>query len=181
MNEEKIYTKKGDKGQTSTMRGKISKSDELAEALGTIDELNSWLGVYREQILNSKHEDPNKFKIPDELKKIQSNLMTVNAILAGANKEFKAYETKHLENLIDKLQAKLPKLANFIYPMGELQYARAVARRTERKVVSYQLSVASEATIDKNILKYLNRLSDALFVIARYVNAEKGINEEAWK
>lgn len=155
----KIYTKKGDKGNTKTFKGPMSKSDQLAVALGTIDELNSWIGTLR---------------VSPVYKNIQTNLMIINSILAGSKKHrFKGTETKKLEKIIDKLQKELPELKNFVYPIGFLQVVRAVARRTEREVVA--------VSQDKNILKYLNRLSDALFVMARFDNKEKGILEEVWK
>ncbi|MDP1743711.1 MAG: cob(I)yrinic acid a,c-diamide adenosyltransferase [Candidatus Amesbacteria bacterium] len=156
----KIYTKKGDKGETGTFHGRISKSDQLAITLGTIDELNSWIGVC----------EPNK-----EMHRIQTNLMTINSILAGSKKhKFSNYETIHLEKFIDKLSDQLPELKNFIYPVGNLQVARAVCRRAEREIVKLEVK-------DKNILKYINRLSDALFVMARHVNAKNNVPEEVWK
>ncbi len=156
----KIYTKKGDKGETGTFHGRINKSDQLAITLGTIDELNSWIGVCGE----------NK-----ELHRIQTNLMTINSILAGSKvQRFRGSETRRLEKLIDKLQAELPELKNFIYPVGFLQVARAVCRRAEREIVKLEIK-------EKNILKYINRLSDALFVIARFVNFQNNVPEEVWK
>lgn len=161
----KIYTKKGDKGNTKTFKGPMSKSDQLAVALGTIDELNSWVGVL---VFGTRYS-----VLGIELHNIQTNLMIVNSILAGSKKHrFKGPETIHLEKLIDKLQKELPELKNFVYPVGFLQVVRAVARRAEREVVA--------VSQDKNILKYLNRLSDALFVMARYDNMQKGILEEVW-
>lgn len=160
----KIYTKKGDKGVTGTFHGRISKSDQLAIALGTIDELNSWIGVCGE----------NK-----ELHRIQTNLMTINAVLAGAKAQrFRGSETRRLEKLIDKLQLELPELKNFIYPVGYLQVARAVCRRAERELV---LLAPSSYRLAPSILKYINRLSDALFVMARFVNFQNNVPEEVWK
>ena len=156
----KIYTKKGDKGETGTFHGRISKSDQLAIALGTIDELNTWIGVCGE----------NK-----ELHRIQTNLMTINSILACSKvQRFRGSETTRLEKLIDKLTLELPELKNFIYPVGFLQVARAVCRRAEREIVKLEIK-------EKNILKYINRLSDALFVIARFVNFQNNVPEEVWK
>ena len=101
--------------------------------------------------------------------------MVINSILAGAkNQKIRDSEIKRLEKLIDKLTLELPELKNFIYPVGYLQVARAVARRAEREIVALE-------TKDKNILKYINRLSDALFVVARFVNKQNGLVEETWK
>lgn len=155
----KVYTKKGDKGETGTFHGRISKSDQLAITLGTIDELNSWIGVCGQD---------------KELYRIQTNLMTINSVLAGAKAQrFKGTETTHLEKLIDKLTKDLPELKNFIYPVGFLQVARTVARRAEREIVKLEIK-------EKNILKYINRLSDALFTLARVKNKQAGIAEVTW-
>jgi len=159
----KIYTKKGDKGQTKTIGRVMSKDDDLAEALGTVDELNSWLGYCRE-----------RFPI-SQLKNIQTNLMKINAILAGADKpelEISNYEIRKLEKWIDKMTDDLPLLTNFVYPVGEIQVARAVCRRAERVVVKFA---------NNTPLKYLNRLSDYLFTLARWVNMKSGVDEEVWK
>ncbi|MDO8488274.1 MAG: cob(I)yrinic acid a,c-diamide adenosyltransferase [bacterium] len=171
LGEKKIYTKTGDRGTTSTFHGRISKSDQLAIALGAIDELNSWIGV-------SRHHTA----LDDQLKSVQKNLLIIGSSLAGSGLTITATETRNLEKLIDKLTRELPKLANFIYPVGWLQVTRSVARRAEREVATLFL--------DKNfpkprnsihILKYLNRLSDALFTLARWTNFKAGIEEEVWK
>lgn len=159
----KIYTKTGDRGTTGTFHGRMAKSDQLAQALGTIDELNSWIGMCR-------HNTP----FDEELKRMQNNLLIVGSCLAGSEKRLKDEETKRLERLIDKLTKELPKLSNFIFPTGELQVARSVCRRAEREVVAAEVK-------DKNILKYLNRLSDALFTMGRWVNFKLGLEEEVWR
>lgn len=113
--------------------------------------------------------------IQTELRNIQTNLMIINSILAGSKKyKFRDSETKRLERLIDKLTLELPEIKNFIYPVGYLQVARAVCRRAEREIVKLEIK-------EKNILKYINRLSDALFVMARHQNHINGIKEEIWK
>jgi cob(I)alamin adenosyltransferase len=147
----------------------MSKSDQLAIALGTIDELNSWLGICR--------------SVSPELKRMQTNLLTIGSILAGSKLKLTNYEVIRLEKLIDKLTLKLPKLSNFIYPVGQLQVVRAVCRRAEREIVTY-VNSKPEILRSKEIkssIKYLNRLSDALFVLARYVNLQNNIPEEVWK
>lgn len=165
-----IYTKKGDKGKTKTFLGEMSKGDALAEALGTIDELNSWIGGCRYELK----------VVNRELKRIQTNLLVIGSGLAGSKAQrLKGTEVKRLEKLIDKLTEELPPLKNFIYPLGGLQVARAVCRRAERRVVSYQLTVDNKSI--KPVVKYLNRLSDALFTMARWVNFKMGIEEEIWK
>ena len=159
----KIYTKTGDKGNTGTFGGRMSKSDQLAVALGSVDELNSWVGFCRKGDF-----------LDGELKRIQKNLLTIGSGLAGSGLKINSAETRRLEKLIDKLTKDLPKLTNFIHPVGELQVARSVCRRTEREVVALEIK-------DKNILKYLNRLSDALFTMGRWANYKSGIKEEIWK
>ncbi len=184
-----IYTKKGDGGSTKTFKGPISKSDQLAITLGTIDELNSWIGVCRQEIFNLQFTIYNQFskskfsndKLDAELRNIQTNLMTINSVLAGAKAQrLRGSETRWLEKLIDKLTLELPELKNFIYPVGYLQVARAVCRRAEREMVSYLGSEAQRFKGAKLILKYINRLSDALFVLARYHNHQTEIKEEIW-
>src|SRR3989344_1060333 len=130
-----IYTKKGDKGNTGTFLGRISKSDQLAAAIGTVDELNSWIGLCRQQSVSPSSVPPlnlrgGKLKggdIGKELKKIQKNLFIIGSGLAGSGLKISSTETRRLEKLIDKLTDELPKLSNFIYPTGYLQVARAVA------------------------------------------------------
>jgi|SRR3989344_2671912 len=160
----KIYTKTGDKGNTGTFYGRINKGDQLTEALGAVDELNSWIGLCRVRIS----------KLETELRRVQTNLLIIGSGLAGSGKRLGNEETVRLEKLIDKLTDELPKLSNFIYPVGELQVARGVCRRAEREVVAL-------GTKDKKISRYLNRLSDALFVMGRWVNHKLKIPEEVWR
>lgn len=171
----KIYTKTGDKGTTGTLKGRISKSNELATALGTIDELNSNIGVVRGSLIH----DLRFVLIDSSLHDIQENLLNIGSSMAGSEIKISAIETKKLEKLIDKLTKDLPKLSNFIFPtgptpVGQLHVARTVARRAERAVVAAEIT-------DKNILSYLNRLSDALFTIARFVNMTLRGIDEVWK
>jgi len=159
----KIYTKTGDRGTTGTFLGRVAKNELLPEALGTIDELNSAIGACR---FNTA--------VDAELRQMQKNLLTIGSSLSGSGVKINSSETRELEKLIDRLTKELPKLANFIYPVGPLQVARSICRRAERKIVEL-------GPVDKNILKYLNRLSDALFTLARFVNYKSGVSEEVWK
>lgn len=119
-------------------------------------------------------------RLDKELKQIQTNLFIIGSILAGSKKhKFRSSETVKLEKLIDKLTLQLPKISNFVYPIGYLQIARAVARRAEREVV--KVTELQSDRVTKNILKYMNRLSDALFVMARRANFQLKILEEVWK
>src|SRR3989344_8218098 len=143
-----VYTKTGDKGMTGIFSGKrVSKSSKLIQAIGAIDELNSYLGVI------------------GGLFEIQRNLFTINAILAGSDPAMPKDATKKLEKEIDTMEGKMPVLANFIIYSGtpratKIYYARALARRAERsftelKIVNCKLEIAT----------YLNRLSDYLFTL----------------
>ncbi len=168
----KIYTKKGDGGQTSSIVGKMSKAAELPEALGTIDELNVWVGWCRIK------DDT----LEEELKRIQTNLFNIASLLAGGAGTVEYSEVGHLEKLIDELEGKLPQITNFVYPSGELHVARVVCRRAERAVARLIESCQKEFDIEKCavVRQYINRLSDALFVMARYINQKRGIMEETW-
>ncbi|MFZ3301658.1 MAG: cob(I)yrinic acid a,c-diamide adenosyltransferase [Microgenomates group bacterium] len=160
-----VYTKTGDKGKTGTFGGKrISKSSGLIGAIGAIDELNSYLGII------------------GRLTDIQRNLFTINSILSGAKLELPKDATKNLEKEIDKMEGEMPVLANFIIYSGtpratKIYYARALARRAERMLVS--ISDNKHPNLDK--LAYLNRLSDYLFTLARFTNFKKKVKEEVWK
>jgi cob(I)alamin adenosyltransferase len=164
-----IYTKIGDKGETRVFDPKtkklvaISKSSKKIETIGTIDELNSLLGVV------------------GGLVDIQSDLFTINAILAGTKLSFGGAKTKKLEKEIERLEKVLPVQKNFIYYQGDskatlLFLARSVARRAERCLVS----LSKEEKISGTILMYLNRLSDYLFIKAREMNFESNFKEKAW-
>lgn len=158
-----VYTKTGDKGMTGTFSGKrISKSSKLIQAIGAIDELNSYLGII------------------GGLSEIQRNLFTINAIIAGSEIVMPKEASKKLEKEIDMMEGKMPVLANFIIYSGckksrELYFARALCRRAERTLIAYGIQHTA------NLLPYINRLSDYLFTLARYINFKKNIKEETWK
>ncbi len=160
-----VYTKTGDKGKTGTFGGKrISKSSKLIQAIGAIDEINSYLGII------------------GKLTEIQRNLFTINSILSGAKLALPKDATKKLEKEIDDMEGSMPVLANFIIYSGtpratKLYYARALCRRAERILVA--ASDSKHPNLDK--LAYLNRLSDYLFTLARFTNFNKKVREEMWK
>jgi cob(I)alamin adenosyltransferase len=175
-----VYTKRGDKGKTSLLeknneqKVRITKDSLIVEALGSVDELNSYLGV-----VYSFSESP---KLQSIIHTMQTNLLTVGSTVAGAKLKFTEKQTKDLEKIIDELEGKLPVLSNFVYPRGtitsaNLQYARSLARRCERRVVA----LSKETPIKPEILQYLNRLSDCLFTLAREENWVSGVKEEVWK
>jgi cob(I)alamin adenosyltransferase len=185
----KIYTKTGDCGTTGTFsHGRMSKADRLAGVLGSLDELNSWVGVCRAQLVVDSGQ---LIVISKELKRIQNNIMVITTGLAGhpTLKLRNDSEVKHLEKLIDELTEELPPLNKFIYTVGYLQLTRAVCRRAEREVVGL-LRTPSPVGVSpslikegekEGVLKYLNRLSDALFTMGRWVNFKTGVKEEKWE
>ena len=175
----KIYTRTGDSGETSLFGGdRVLKDNPRVETYGTVDELNSFIGVARA----SWPQSP----IDSELHKIQSDLFDLGAQLAspGAGR-FTGVDPgriPHLEQAIDELESQLKPLQNFILPggsmaAGHLHVARTACRRAERLVVS--LRDDTEATL--RAIAYLNRLSDYLFVAARFANAEHGVEDVPWK
>ncbi|MEG8945812.1 cob(I)yrinic acid a,c-diamide adenosyltransferase [Rosettibacter firmus] len=177
----KIYTKKGDKGETYLLGGqKVWKDDRRIMAYGTVDELNSVLGI---SILEC-----NSKELKDVLTGIQSELFNIGADLSlpveNKNSRISRIDenyVKKLEELIDKFDKKLPELKNFILPGGTkgaayLHLARTVCRRAEREVVA----LMKDVEINPQIQVYLNRLSDLLFVLARYENNFSGIEDIKW-
>lgn len=175
-----IYTKRGDKGETSlydpqnAQNIRISKTSAKISAIGAIDELNSFLGITKANVVD-------KMTVR-QMGEIQKDLLTIGSILAGSGLRFSSTKTKRLEKIIDKLEGTLPVLKNFIIPGGSLgasylQYARTLARKTERAVVA----ISEVTSVKPQILSYLNRLSDYLFMLARQENHNQGIKEKIWK
>ena len=178
----KIYTKTGDKGSTSLLGGtRVSKSNIRIEAYGTIDELNSFIGLLRD--FSSENENRKNLLIS-----IQEKLFTIGSTLATApGKKFNTPNLQEadillLENEMDKMDKELPTLKNFVLPGGH-QYvsfchiARTVCRRAERKCIELALN----EEVNEAIVKYLNRLSDFLFVLSRKLSLELNAEEIAWK
>jgi len=176
----KIYTKTGDKGQTSLFGGKrLSKSDVRIEAYGTVDELNTMVGYLYELL-----EDQ---LIKEKLYVVQNKLFNIGSTLAvDPDKEFEMplvdeNDIVMLEREIDKMDDKMPELKSFILPSGHphgayAQNVRTVCRRAERRVVA----LAMDSEIDPLIVAYLNRLSDYFFTLARYIVQINGGSERIW-
>jgi cob(I)alamin adenosyltransferase len=178
----KIYTKTGDKGDTSLFGGqRVPKDAMRIEAYGTVDELNSVLGI-------ALAENTNEH-IADILTSIQNHLFELGADLATPRsadpKSIKRVEAKDacsLEKVIDSLESHLKPLRSFVLPGGSpaaarIHFARTVCRRAERAVVR----LSRNEDIGESITIYLNRLSDLLFVLARYANHVAGVQERKWK
>jgi cob(I)alamin adenosyltransferase len=178
----KIYTKTGDTGETGLFGGaRVPKYHPRVEAYGTVDELNSYIGLLRDLI-----ETPQYRAV---LKDIQDRLFTLGAVLASDPEkpmmvsDLKESDIQILENQIDTMEGALPELKNFILPGGHptvsyCNIARTVCRRAERLVVA--LSVEGKEADNINI-RYLNRLSDYLFVLGRKVGLDLGVEEVIWK
>ena len=173
----KIYTRTGDTGETSLFGGhRVKKHDRRIDAYGTIDELNSFIGVARAAFPESP--------LDEELERVQNDLFAIGAQLAApGNDRFQGAgpaRVAELESAIDAAEQKLAPLMNFILPGGtlaaaQLHVARTVCRRAERIIVSLGHE-APEATI-----VYLNRLSDFLFVAARFTNRKLGAEDVVWR
>jgi len=176
-----VYTKTGDKGETGSFDGRrISKSSDLINTIGAIDELNSFLGI----TLATARGDTKILRYKDIQKKIlsiQEDLFVINSILAGSKLKFSSSKTKKLEKQIDIWEGKLPVQKNFFFYGGHPQaamvfYARALCRRAERSLVKLEIG-----DWRLEILAYINRLSDYLFTMARSINFEEKVEEKFWK
>lgn len=168
-----LYTGRGDKGRTTLFGShkKISKDSIQFEALGALDELNSLLGICKIKARKSK-------KIAHLLEGIQNDLFIIQAHISGSTKKIKNTRTQEIEHIIDGIEKQLPKIARFTISDGTklssfLDYSRAVARRTERRIVALN----QNKKINPAILSYLNRLSSLLFALARLAN--KGQKEKS--
>ena len=177
----KIYTKTGDSGLTSLIGGtRVSKASLRIDAYGTVDELNAYLGLLRDQ-------DSNAARRP-LLKEIQDRLFTIGAALAADPEKSKMKlpdlhpeDVTLLEAEMDRLNEGLPELRAFVLPGGHpavsfAHVARCVCRRAERLVVHLQ----EEAFVAELVVVYLNRLSDYLFVLSRRMAHELGVEEVTW-
>jgi len=177
----KIYTRTGDAGETSLFDGtRVAKNDPRVDAYGEVDELNAWLGLVRAARVDAD--------LDAELVRIQRDLFALGAQLADpadkiADRVTKAALTagdvERLERLIDRLEEELPPLRRFILAGGSpagaaLHVARTVCRRAERRIV------ALDPAVDSLLLRYVNRLSDLLFVLARAVNHRAALPETEW-
>jgi cob(I)alamin adenosyltransferase len=180
-NEPKIYTKGGDLGETSLLGGtRVMKSHERVEAYGTLDELNSFIGLLRDQEIHQHYKE--------ELLRIQNNLFTAEAWVASdPEKPIKTLPELHeeeilrLEKEIDAMTSELPPLRSFILPGGHsfvshCHIARTVCRRAERAVIRLH----TKQQVDQIIIRYLNRLSDYLFVLARKIGYDQHADEIHW-
>lgn len=179
----KIYTKTGDQGKTSLLGGKkVSKAALRIEAYGNVDELNSFIGLLKDQ-------PEVEARIGNQFYWIQEHLFSIGSILA-AGSDFRGFELprittveiKQLEVWIDKYSAELPELKNFILPGGHqvvslCHVCRTVCRRAERSIAA----LAEHEAVDETILPFINRLSDYFFVMGRKLGKDVKAAETPWK
>lgn len=167
-----VYTGRGDKGETDLGSGEsVGKDSERLEAYGSVDELNSLLGVAASKCGRKRQE----------IEQIQNELHVLQAELADMNSDHRitGEDVERLETHCDKYQQQLPPLRDFVIAGGSetasfLHLSRSVARRTERKIAALR----NEKYIRPEVLTYINRLSDLLFLMARHENSEEGVKEK---
>ena len=177
----KIYTRKGDSGHTSLIDGDIVNKHNLSvDAYGTIDELNSFLGLLKDYIKDEK--------INDILNNIQIKLFSIGSILASGKKQnisekvkIEKKDVEYIELEIDRLNKDLPELKNFVIPGGHKtssysHVCRSICRRAERKISELN----NKSSVDSNIMAYVNRLSDFFFVLSRFLKYSDNVNESHW-
>jgi len=178
----KVYTKKGDKGSTSVMgtRERFHKYHSRIEAIGNVDELNSYVGMIRSFMDSDTILD-------NLLNRVQNDLFSIGARLADVRSCSKKdtpirLDVSILEQAMDNMSKSLEPLRNFILPTGNqvmcyCHLTRTVCRRAERNIVK----LSEESSVDDHILSYINRLSDYFFVLSRYLGSESKIKETIWK
>jgi len=188
-----LYTRKGDNGTTKTFGcdQRISKSSIIAEALGSLDEINSYLGLckvkVRKEKLSLKGPTLNLQKggtlmIDEIIHNVQKNLFIIQAELAGASMSIDEEKIKEIEIIIDNIEKELPPIKNFFISGGTelaalFDIARTISRRAERKVIAVEEEGKIE--IKASTKAYLNRLSSILYALARLANFRSGITEES--
>jgi cob(I)alamin adenosyltransferase len=174
-----LYTRKGDKGATSTYgcNQKISKSSAVAEALGALDEINSFLGLVKVKSKLDKFSD-----FPKVLHSVQETLFIIQAEVAGFPMKIQEEKVKGLEKIIDLAEKELPPIKTFFISGGTelaatLDTARTIARRAERRVVAVHDEGLTK--VSDHTLAYLNRLSSLLYAMARLANHRLGVSDTA--
>jgi cob(I)alamin adenosyltransferase len=179
-----LYTRKGDSGTTKTFGcdQRISKSSLVAEALGTLDEINSFLGLCK---IRSKEKIivlPNSENLSDFVHKTQKNLFIIQAEVAGSKLSISEEKVKEIENIVDSIEKELPQIKSFFISGGTelaslFDFARTLSRRAERRVVG--VVEEGKVLISDQTRAYLNRLSSLLYALARFSNHKAGIGEES--
>ena len=186
----RVYTRGGDAGETSLVGGQRLRKDDLRiEAYGTIDELNSFIGLARESAIELTGQAPALTELADILRRVQHELFNAGSTLATLPGDLHpkqprvtAAEARQLEAEIDRMNEHLEPLRSFVLPGGsrlnaELHVCRTVCRRAERICVA----LAAREEVNGDIVRYLNRLSDALFVWSRWTSLQLGVAENLWE
>ena len=186
----RVYTKRGDGGETSLVGGhRRSKDDPRIEAYGTLDELNSFIGLARQSVLELAHQAQGLSELADILLRVQHELFNAESALATLTEDLRpgqplvtSAECEQLEREIDRMNEHLPPLRSFVLPGAsrldaELHICRTVCRRAERVCVTLMRT----EEVPGAVLKYLNRLSDALFVWGRWAARQLGVPENLWE
>ncbi len=180
----KVYTKGGDGGETSLIGGvRVAKDDARVEAYGTVDELSAFIALLRDKL----HREEQCAEMVTDLERINSTLMSVEALLASSDESLKILPqidgevVEYLEKRVDKIEEGLPTITKFTIPGGDERVSlchvcRTVCRRAERRVVSLK----REHAISPNVEAYLNRLSDYFYVLGREVTKIFNIEEREW-
>lgn len=173
-----LYTRKGDKGDTSAFGccQRFSKNSALAESLGSLDEINSLLGICK---VKAKKFKIKNLKLNIVIEQIQQNLFIIQANIAGADKKISRENIRFIEEVMDMIEKKLPPIKSFFVSGGSeisalFDYSRTVCRRAERRSVA----LSETKKIDEEVLIYLNRLSSLLYALARFVNFKLEIKEQ---
>ena len=182
-----LYTRKGDQGTTKVLdsQNRFSKSSGMAEALGSLDELNSFLGLCKFKASQMQEGGlvmgKRGYTTLDILREVQENLFIVQAQIAGADKKIVKAKVTKVEAIVDAIEKEIPPLKGFSIAGGTelsslLDFARTIARRTERRVVA--INESAERKMTEHSMAYLNRLSSLLFALARLSNHRSGITEQ---
>ena len=183
-----LYTRKGDKGDTSAFGccKRFSKSSALTEALGSLDELNSLLGICKIKSncfkFKIKTNTITRNSINKIIENIQNNLFIIQAKIAGADKKITKEKISEIENIIDSIEKQLPPIKSFFIPGGlelsaYLDYTRAISRKAERRATAYFESEKKQSNDES--LAYLNRLSSLLYALTRFVNFKLKVKEKS--
>jgi len=177
-----LYTRKGDGGKSNTLSQKgLRKDTPFFEALGTLDELNSYLGVCKASARNiNKNKDDDSSYFVFICEELQQHLFIVQAELAGSDKSVTKAHVERLEKITDSIEKELPPIKSFFLSgttllSAHFDYARTLARRAERKVISLEKEIA----LSEPLRSYMNRLSSVLYALARFSAYKSGANESA--
>jgi ATP:cob(I)alamin adenosyltransferase len=178
-----LYTRKGDRGNTGTFGcdQRISKSSVVAEALGSLDETNSFLGLARARTSGKSFEtEKKKINFADTILEIQQNLFIIQAEVAGSAMSITSEKIKKVENIVDEIEKVLPPIKSFFISGATkdgavLDIARTLARRAERRVVA--VKEEGKVAISAETMTYLNRLSSLLYALARIASHLEGVEE----